>query len=290
MAILSGSQATIGVKLMSHWPITYLNEDFHLESEPNTSEGKVEPNPAMTDLNATNTIISPITPQLAQLTDKVGVILNCVSLACSLCTVAIYPIIRRIDRSLDKLSLRLHIYIAIANFGFGAAQIWNNLTLSSGLSCSFSTGAYVFFNLLSVFLATCLDVNLQIVFVHKNRTLTHLDVWLQRCPGARLVAGAVARRPVRLERRAAHLLVRCGPVAGVGFMALRDAVRMDPGRDGVLHRLVRHGRHGGAAGAEDDRQESGGGFLEFAPTLAEYDSVTQQDRRRKRCFSDFYVF
>ncbi|KAI8394069.1 uncharacterized protein BYT42DRAFT_601593 [Radiomyces spectabilis] len=117
-----------------------------------------------------------ITPAaLKDLSSRVSVILFYVSIVCAVAVIVGYAFIRHVNKDLDRISLRLLLYASVVHILLAVATILRSHLTLSDPACQFLMFLYVFSDIGSTLLITCIAVNLQIVFVHSIRSCRHLE-------------------------------------------------------------------------------------------------------------------
>jgi len=125
----------------------------------------------------------PITFSVTDEQGKTNLLFLLVSSVVSLIAVAfgilVFFYIRyKYPRLADRVTFRLALATMISDFGIGVA-ILINATLGSptGPSCIIAIWGTVFFTLVSIFLPTCIAINLQILFIHEYRGRRKLEMF-----------------------------------------------------------------------------------------------------------------
>nr|CAG8591789.1 4262_t:CDS:2 [Entrophospora candida] len=81
-------------------------------------------------------------------------------------------------RLVDRVTFRLALGTIVSDFGIAGAQLIGSMFASpTGPACTIAIWGTVFFSLVSIFLPTCIALNLQIVFIHGYRGRLKLEMF-----------------------------------------------------------------------------------------------------------------
>ncbi|KAI7860661.1 hypothetical protein BDC45DRAFT_1700 [Circinella umbellata] len=115
--------------------------------------------------------------ELQDLGTEVCSILYYVSFGCCFLVFLGYAFIRHFDPLHDRLTVRLIVYSAIAHIVLGTAGVIriNRIGVGKPNACKTIMFFYIFANLFSTMLITCIAINLQVVFVHGVKRKRYLE-------------------------------------------------------------------------------------------------------------------
>ncbi|RUS26078.1 hypothetical protein BC938DRAFT_471260 [Jimgerdemannia flammicorona] len=127
----------------------------------------------MDELNTTQ-----LTDFQVKVTVILAIVLNTTSMASCSTVLVIYFGFRRHHKStLNRISMRLTIQAVATNILFSAGQIISDVMTTGGPLCTFSVWAYIFFDMLSIWLVTMIAFNLHVVFVNRKMSPLRFERW-----------------------------------------------------------------------------------------------------------------
>jgi 7 transmembrane receptor (rhodopsin family) len=111
---------------------------------------------------------SSVSPELRDQVLGVDDSLQICSIVCSLLIIVGYVFIRTVDKTLDRLSLRLLIYSCFFNIIFGICQLFLNKNyVLADRACDAVMAFFVLSDMATALLLTCIAINLYLHIVHK---------------------------------------------------------------------------------------------------------------------------
>ncbi|KAI9229924.1 MAG: hypothetical protein DHS80DRAFT_21835 [Piptocephalis tieghemiana] len=139
-------------------------------------------------------VIPPISPKEAHAVFLITTSLTSLSVLAALFVIGLYFFLRsHRPLGVNRVSLRLSVVAALADVLFGSCIILTNVPKDGNSPmCTFSVFGYIFFSLLSLFLISCIALNLVILLVYGRGNAHHLEsrFYLGSILLASLIAGS----------------------------------------------------------------------------------------------------
>ncbi|CAJ0757548.1 9322_t:CDS:2 [Entrophospora sp. SA101] len=129
--------------------------------------------------NNTADVTFAVTPEEGQVVLTLLLIQSTASLIATVLGISVFFSIRhKYPRLVNRVTFRLALATMISDFGISVAQlIGATLASPTGPSCIIAIWGTVFFSLMSIFLPTCIAINLQIMFIHGYRGRLKLEMF-----------------------------------------------------------------------------------------------------------------